>query len=125
MSTHPAATPARDSEAPARGSVSTARAIGSGLFSLAALTVGGGALGLTVGVLTDKALRQDAHGFPGLFGLLLGTPVGALLGLVVGLWLLRRQTVGQRVRTGGLALAVAAVCALGLFGAVQLELMRW
>ncbi|WP_164001068.1 hypothetical protein [Pyxidicoccus caerfyrddinensis] len=108
-----------------RGNTSTASAIATGLFVLAALTVGGGALGLTVGVLSDKAVNHDAHGFPGLFGLLVGTPVGALLGLVLGLLLLKRQSFSQRFRTGALALAVAAACALGLFGAVQLELMRW
>jgi hypothetical protein len=108
-----------------RGNTSAASAIATGLFVLAALTVGGGALGLTVGVLLDKALRPDSHGFPGLFGLLLGTPVGALLGLVVGLVLLRRQSLNQRLRTGSLAIAMAFACALGLFGAVQLGLMRW
>ena len=102
-----------------------ARFVVSGLFFLAAFIVGGGALGLTVGVLLDKALNQDAHGFPGLLGLLLGTPVGALLGLIVGLSRLKRLAPEQRFRLGGLALGVTGVCALGLFGAVQLGLMRW
>jgi hypothetical protein len=103
----------------------TARNIVTGLFFLAALTVGGGALGLAVGVPLDKVLRPHAHGFPGLGGLLLGTPIGALLGLGVGLWWLTRLSVHQRLRLGGLALGVAALCAIGLSGAVALGLMRW
>ncbi|QSQ20982.1 hypothetical protein JY651_38130 [Pyxidicoccus parkwayensis] len=100
-------------------------AITSGLFLLAALFVGGGALGLTVGVLVDKSVNDNGHGFPGLGGLLMGTPVGALLGFGLGLLLLRRQSHAQRVRTGAVGLGVAAACALGMFGAVQLGLMSW
>lgn len=97
----------------------------SGLFFLAALTVGGGALGLTVGVLLDKALRRHAHGFSGLLGLLLGTPAGALLGFGGSLLWLGRLAPDQRLRRGALALGVAGTCGLGLLGAVQLGLMRW
>ncbi len=102
-----------------------AGSIASGLFFLAALTVGGGALGLTVGVPLDKVLRPGSHGFPGLLGILLGTPAGALLGLGVGLWWFRRLSLQRRLRAGALALGAAALCALGLFGADQLGLMRW
>lgn len=104
---------------------STAHTLASGLFLLTALVVGGAALGLTVGVLLDMAVNDNGHGFPGLGGLLLGTPVGALLGLGLGVSLLRRQSFAQRFRTGALALAVAAACALGMSGAVQLGLMSW
>ncbi|HZI16284.1 MAG TPA: hypothetical protein VE153_38320 [Myxococcus sp.] len=103
----------------------TARTLASGLFFLAALAFGGGALGLTVGVLLDKALRPHAHGFPGLAGLVLGTPAGVLLGLGVGIGWMTRLSARQRYRLGGLTLGVASLCALGLFGAVELGLMRW
>ncbi len=103
----------------------TKRTLASGLFLLAALAVGGGAFGLTVGVLLDKALSSDGHGFPGLAGLLLGTPSGALLGLGVGIVKMTRLSGRQRYRFGGIALGVGALCALELFVAVQLGWMRW
>lgn len=103
----------------------TARTLASGLFFLAALALGGGALGLTVGVLLDKALSSHPHGVPGLVGLLLGTPAGVLLGLGMGIGWMTRLSARQRYRLGGLALGVGAVCALGMFSAVQLGWMRW
>ncbi|MFP2932764.1 hypothetical protein ACLESO_47985 [Pyxidicoccus sp. 3LG] len=110
---------------PAAPSDSTTRPIASGLFLLAALFLAGGTLGLAVGVPLDKALRPDSHGFPGLLGLLVGTPAGALLGLVAGLWRLKRLSYEQRLRFGVLALGVAAVAACGLYGAVLLGIMSW
>ncbi|MDY7226401.1 hypothetical protein [Hyalangium rubrum] len=97
----------------------------SGLFFIMAFCVCGGVVGLTVGVPLDKFLRPHAHGFPGLLGILLGVPVGALLGLGVGVWKVRGLEPKRREHLGGLALLAAAACASGLFLAVQTGLMRW
>ncbi|MBJ6766019.1 hypothetical protein JGU66_35145 [Myxococcaceae bacterium JPH2] len=114
---------------PASPSVSVSTQLGVSLASAAFLVVAfllsGGSVGLTVGVVIDKAIDSDPHGLPGLMGLVLGTPTGALLGTVVGLFCLRGRTRHQRVRLGWLALAVGAVCALGMWGSVQLGLMSW
>lgn len=112
---------------PAASTVShaTAASLLGGLFFLVALVLGGGVVGLTVGVPLDKALHPNPHGLPGLGGLLVGVPAGALLGLGLGLVGLRRLSHAQRLRFGLFVLIVGAACALGLWGSVLLGVMRW
>lgn len=105
---------------------SNERSVASALFLLVALFFSGGSVGLTVGVVLDKTLSAKTHhGFPGLGGLLFGTPTGALLGFVVGLFLLRGRSPRQRMYLALFALVVGTVCALGLWGSVQSGLMDW
>ncbi|WP_044278329.1 hypothetical protein [Myxococcus stipitatus] len=101
-------------------------AVASAVFLLVALFLSGGTVGLTVGVVLDQALSPATHhGFPGLGGLLVGTPVGALLGAGTALFLMRGRTPSQRLRLALLALTVGTACALGLWGSVLLGLMDW
>ncbi|RJS27285.1 hypothetical protein DRW03_02620 [Corallococcus sp. H22C18031201] len=97
----------------------------SAAFLLVAFLLAGGAVGLTLGVVIDKAIDSDPHGLPGVMGLVLGTPTGAFLGTVVGLFCLWGRTPHQRMRMGWIALAVGALSALGLWGSVLVGIMKW
>ncbi|QSQ11581.1 hypothetical protein [Myxococcus landrumensis] len=96
------------------------------MFLFVALVLSGGTVGLTVGVVLDKTLSPATHhGFPGLAGLLMGTPVGALLGAGIALFVMRGRTPHQRLRLALLALTVGTICALGLWSSVLLGIMDW
>ena len=92
---------------------------------IAFAVAGAGALGLVIGVAIDKQHTSHPHELDGLAGLLIGTPTGAFIGLVlaiVALWRLDER----RQNTLALSLfGAGVVSALGLFLLVQLEVVRW
>ena len=91
---------------------------------IAFAVAGAGALGLVIGVAIDKQYASH-HEFDGLAGLLIGTPTGAFIGLVLAIVALLRLD-ERRQNTLALSLfGAGVVSAFGLFLLVQLEVVRW
>ncbi|EYF01415.1 hypothetical protein [Chondromyces apiculatus] len=99
--------------------------VASGLLLVAASVFGGGVLGLVIGVPVDKALTSG-HGFSGLGGIVFGTPLGMIVGLVAGVvGVVRLPLAGSRLRLAAVALGVGVACILAMVFAVQTGLMDW
>lgn len=98
-------------------------AVVRGLMVIALAVAGAGALGLVIGVAIDK--QYPSHHLDGLGGLLIGTPTGAFIGLVLAIVALLRLDERRQNRLALFLFGAGVVSAFGLFLLVQLEVVRW
>ena len=90
----------------------------SSLFFLAACFISGGLVGLTIRMAIGSNDLKHAH-VPDLGPFIYGLPIGALVGLLIGLVMHKRFSVNQLLAIGGLLLM------LGLaFGYVTFKQLR-
>ncbi|PTL84210.1 hypothetical protein [Vitiosangium sp. GDMCC 1.1324] len=113
------------STSPGSGGRTRFLSILSGLFFILACGVLGGVLGISLGVPIDKMLTTHPHALAGLGGLLFGTPLGFLIGLVTGAAIVKRMPPPRRVRLGGTVLLAAIVFVAIDALAISTGLVEW
>jgi len=96
------------------------------LFYLTTSIFLGGIIGLIIGVTLDKHLGSNhPHGMSGLGGLLLGTPIGLLIGFVGSISTFWELSIKDRMIKGSIALAIGTALALIMYWLVQANAIDW